>query len=294
MSSQIDHLIPLFNSSDHHSWATSMTAYLCSICLWGIFSGKETRPESLSSGRAGTTATTTSSAQLAIPPPTEEQASERQAAIHEWIEKDEQAQGIIQLQLSHNLHSLIGITAYQTWRNIEDSYGKPGAALIFADLKALTMFRLSGSNPTPEISKMVTLLEHLCANHCWFLEFVQTMLLLTALPQKWDHLASVYIQENKVKNFSLVSLREQIIGKWERSNARRASTSANKLSAVKQKGKSPHFDSQKQKTDNNKAEDDGRKPRSKCGSFPLASSKCCQCGTYSSGPPSSTQNLFMG
>ena len=91
------------------------------------------------------------------------------------------------------------------------------------------------------------------------------MLLLSALPQKWDHLASVYIQETKVENFSLVSLREQIIGKWEHSNARRASTSANKLSAVKQKGKSPRFDSQKQKTDNKTAEDDGRKPRGKHG-----------------------------
>ena len=129
--------------------------------------------------------------------------------------------------------------------------------MIFADFKALTTFRLSESNPAPEISKMITLLEHLHANHCQFSEFVQTMLLLSALPQKWDHLASVYIQETKVKNFSLVSLREQIIGEWERLNARRASTSANKLSAVKRKGKSPQFDSQKQKTDNKTAEDDG-------------------------------------
>ena len=143
------------------------------------------------------------------------------------------------------------------WRNIEDSYGKPGAALIFTDFKALNVFRLSGSNLAPEIRKMVTLLERLCANLCQFLEFVQTMILLNALPQKWDHLASVYIQETKVENFSLVSLREQIIGKWERSNAGRASTSANKLSAVKWKGKSPRFDSQKQKTDNNKTEDKG-------------------------------------
>ena len=48
-------------------------------------------------------------------------------------------------------------------------------------------------------------------------------------------------------------------------NARRASTSTNKLSAVKRKDKSPQFDSQKQKTDNKTAEDDGHKPRSKRG-----------------------------
>ena len=206
MSSQIDCLIPLFNGSDYHYWATSMTAYLRSVHLWGIVSGRETRPLDLPSGRAAVAATQTSPAQPAIPAPTQEQVSERQAAQQEWIEKDEQALGIIQLQLSHNLHTLIGIAAYRTWRNIEDSHGKPGAALIFADFKALNAFRLSGSNPAPEISKMVTLLERLHANQCQFSEFVQTMILLNALPQKWDHLASVYIQETKVENFSLVSL----------------------------------------------------------------------------------------
>ena len=128
MSSQIDRLVSLFNGSDYHSWATSMTAFLHSQCLWGIVSGRETRPPSLpTSGTAAVAATATTSAQPAISAPTLEQVSERQREIREWIEKDEQAQGIIQLRLTHNLHSLMGVTAYQTWRNIEDSYGKPSA-----------------------------------------------------------------------------------------------------------------------------------------------------------------------
>ena len=260
----------------------------------------------LSSRRAAVAATQTTPAQLAIPVPTQEQVSERQVAQCEWMEKDEQAQGLIQLWLSHNLHTLIGVTAYQTWRNIEDSYGKPGAALIFADFKVLNTFRLSGSDPTPEISKMVTLLERLCVNHCQFLEFMQMMLLLNALPQKWDHLALVYIQETKVKNFSLVSLREQIIGKWECLNASRASTSANKLSAVKQKGKSPRFDSQKQKTDNNKAEDEGQKPKKRGAKKPkttkssghshlhLASIASVEPTIVVPPPTPAPQNLFAG
>ena len=85
-------------------------------------------------------------AQLAIPAPTQEEVSERQRLQREWTEKDEQALGIIQLQLSHNLHSLMGINAYWTWRNLEDHFGTPGAAIIFADFKLLTTFRLSGGN----------------------------------------------------------------------------------------------------------------------------------------------------
>ena len=145
MSSQIDCLVSLFNSSDYCSWATSMTAYLHSVHLWGIVSGRETRPSDQPSRRAAVTATSSSPAQPAIPSPTQEEVSERQRSQKEWIEKDEQAQGVIQLCLSHNLHSLMGITAYQTWRNLEESYSKIGPALIFANFKALTTFRLSGS-----------------------------------------------------------------------------------------------------------------------------------------------------
>ena len=139
MSSQIDRLVSLFNGSNYHSWAMSMTAFLRSQHLWGIVSGRETRPLDLSA-RAAVAATTTSPAQPAIPAPTPEQVSERQREQREWVEKDKQAQGIIQLRLTHNLHSLMGITAYRTWRNIEESYGKPGAALIFADFKVLQSF----------------------------------------------------------------------------------------------------------------------------------------------------------
>ena len=70
---------------------------------------------------------------------------------------------------------------------------------------------------------MTTLLEHLCANHCEFNEFIQSMILLNVLPQKWDHIASVYIQETEVNDFNLVRIREQIIGEWECSNAGKAS-----------------------------------------------------------------------
>ena len=77
MSSQIDRLVPLFNGSDYRSWSTSMTAYLRSVRLWGIVSGRETRPSDLPSRRAAVAATQTSPAQPAIPAPTQEQVSEK-------------------------------------------------------------------------------------------------------------------------------------------------------------------------------------------------------------------------
>ena len=102
--------------------------------------------------------------QPAIPAPSQDQVDERKREQREWMEKDEQALGMIQLRLSHTLYSSCGLTSYRTWRNLEDQFGKPGAAMIFADFRALMAFRLTGGNPAPEISKMVTLLERLHAN----------------------------------------------------------------------------------------------------------------------------------
>ena len=165
MSSQLDRMVPLFDGSNYRTWATDMTAFLRSQRLWGIVSGREVRPSDLSSGRAAVAATSSSPAQPAIPPPSQEEVSKRQRLQREWMEKDEQALGILQLRMSHNLHSLIGIHSYQMWRNMEDQFGTPGAAIIFADFKSLTAFRLSGGNPAPEISEMITLLERLRVNH---------------------------------------------------------------------------------------------------------------------------------
>ena len=174
---------------------------------------------------------------------------------------------MIQLWLSHTLYSSCGLTSYCTQRNLEDQFSKPGASMIFANFRGLMAFRLTGGNPAPEISKMMTLLECPHANWVNFNGFVQSMILLNALPQKWDHIASIYIQEMEVSNFSFMNIRDQIIGEWEYSNASNSSTSTNKLSVVKHKGKSPQFNSQKQNANDNKAEDSGRtdNKQSKCG-----------------------------
>ena len=112
MSSQLDCMVPLFDGSNYWTWATSMTAYLCSQRLWGIVSGRESRPSDLPSGRAAVAATSQSPAQPAIPHPSQEEVSERQRNIREWMEKDDQAIGTIQLRLSPSLYSMCGLSSY--------------------------------------------------------------------------------------------------------------------------------------------------------------------------------------
>ena len=109
MSSQLNCMVPLFDGSNYCTWATNMTAFLCSQHLWGIVSGRESRPSDLPSGRAAVVATSQTPAQPAIPAPTQEKVSERQRLQREWMEKDEQALGMIQLWLSHNSTPCVGL-----------------------------------------------------------------------------------------------------------------------------------------------------------------------------------------
>ena len=67
MSSQLNHMVPLFDGSNYRTWATNMTAFLRSQHLWGIVSGRKNKPENLPSPRAAIAAVGTTPAQPAIP-----------------------------------------------------------------------------------------------------------------------------------------------------------------------------------------------------------------------------------
>ena len=83
-------MVPLFDGSNYCTWATNMTAFLCSQCLWGIVSGREAKPLDLPSPRAAIPATGTTPAQPAIPAPSQDEVNERLSTLpspthSEWI-----------------------------------------------------------------------------------------------------------------------------------------------------------------------------------------------------------------
>jgi hypothetical protein len=97
------------------------------------------------------------------------------------------------------------------------------------------------------------------------------MLLIKALPVKWDSLASAYMCKNqKVEDYKFVDFHDAVCAEWERQSRKKLQHHADNLSTVKCKSKSPHFKDQKQKSDTQKANDQGddnhnRKCLHKCG-----------------------------
>ena len=176
----------------------------------------------------------------------------------EWSNCDNQAIGIIQLWLIDNLYDKVGLTSYRTWRNLEEAFGTPGPAIIHADFKKAINFRLTGGNPAPEIANLNTLFAQLKANKAELPEFHQVMLLIEALPAKWNSLASAYMHKHtKVKDYKFIAFHDAVCAEWERQYGKKIPQHADKLSAVKRKGKSPQYKDQKQKSDKQKANDQG-------------------------------------
>jgi hypothetical protein len=143
--------------------------------------------------------------------------------------------------------------------------------IIYTNFKKAISFRLTGSNPAPEIASLYTLFAHLKVNKSELSEFYKVMLLIKALLTKWDSLASAYMHENtKVEDYKFIAFCDAVCAEWERQSGKKIPHHVDKLSAVKHKGKSPQYKDQKQKSDKQKANNQGdnncdRKHLHKCG-----------------------------
>ena len=74
------------------------------------------------------------------------------------------------------------------------------------------------------------------------------MILLSAIPNEWDHVATYYVQTcTSVANMLFDTIRKAILAKFNRSSGSHLDQThvTDKISAIKQKGKPPHFFKQK-------------------------------------------------
>jgi gag-polypeptide of LTR copia-type len=138
-------------------------------------------------------------------------------AMAAWDEADEQAQSILGLRLLTNLCTHLGATAHTLWQALDNAFGQPGISSIYADLQAaLHMKILGGQNLQIEMQWLLTLFERLCANGMAISDPIQGMMLLNALPPKWDSVSMVYLQgQNVLANVTFAAVRDAIMAEFE-------------------------------------------------------------------------------
>jgi hypothetical protein len=75
------------------------------------------------------------------------------------------------------------------------------------------------------------------------------MMLLNAIPDDWDHVAAYYVQTTTaIANVAFATIRTAILAEHDRLGGTKQNQShiADKISAVKRKGKSPKYSNQRQ------------------------------------------------
>ena len=115
-------------------------------------------------------------------------------------------------------------------------------------------------HPVAEISRFNTHNQRLVASGVTLSGYIFGMLLLGALPSKWDHVASIYLQGKTAHtNIDYTEVRNAIIAEYDRTGTVGGQQQhMHKISVVKRKGDHPSFSQQRSNTNAPKARDDGR------------------------------------
>ena len=157
--------VPILDGANYREWATQMQAFLQASGLWRVVNGTITRPVA-----AG-------------------------APQNAWDDRNDVALGNITLRISQNICNQVGATSAITWTNLATAFGTIGVSRIYGDFKSLVSFKISESqNPSAEIERFNMHQQRLATHNVNIPDNIIGMMLLAALPTRWDHVAAIYLQ----------------------------------------------------------------------------------------------------
>ena len=132
-----------------------------------------------------------------------------------WVEDDTVVQSLIALRLSDNLHTHLGNTAQETWESLENTFGVSYFTMDFHLLQEVMKAKLRvDQNPQVEIQWIWTLLERIRIAGMNLDNYLQAMLLLSAIPQEWDRIASMYCKDMTRQRATFKGVRTAIMAEY--------------------------------------------------------------------------------
>jgi gag-polypeptide of LTR copia-type len=177
-----------------------------------------------------------------------------QEAHDKWFKKDAMAIGHLTLRVNpsiqQELDSLPAASfADDYWTHLSTCYGTATPSSVYKDFKETLNIHLNpGQHPTQQIDHMVTAFQHLTATSIIIPPQIQAMILLSALPQKWEMLVSIVTHQHVLTTIQLSHVRDAILAQYKSENVRSGGKGkqqhTNKLSAVKQKCGNQNFSNQ--------------------------------------------------
>jgi hypothetical protein len=221
MSNALTSLVPILDGTNYRKWSKAMQAYLMSMDLWEYANGDEDQPT------------------LPDAPTNEELAAHKA-----WRSANQKALANIILRVNPIIWvDLDALTAADTvWNRLKLYFDVVQPTTVFKDFKEAISIRIDATkHPLPQINRLQASVHRLSTNGVAIPEIIHVMILLSALPPKWEMLVSILCTNYEITNLQLQHVCEAVMVQWEaeKSKGKHApqapQQNAHKLSAVKRK-----------------------------------------------------------
>ena len=195
-------LVPILDGANYRQWSVAMKAFLMSIGQWEYANGTaEPRPY--------------------LPEKKEDynrlsdtEKEEKHAAIAAWDKADSVVLGHIMLRCSPTIQQMHGeeVLAEMMWNALKTAYGTATVSTVFRDFKDCLEARIrTNSDPTPYFDKQSAAYGRMHAAEVVVPPQLQAMIVLAALPQKWELLILVVTGDTELKDLELAEDRKSVV-----------------------------------------------------------------------------------
>ena len=270
MSSTLMSLVPVLNGSmNWQAWRPLMMNYLLSQGQWKVIANKFPAPE------YETTTTVTrkdvEGTHTETVPDTSKPAR-NQSDIDSWFDTNDRALGNIMLRLHPTLATTVlnllektilentdvnTMFASIAWEYLEATYGKPGIAATYKELKTTMEVIIPGNaDPTLAIDTILIGFTRMAASKCALPPHLQAMILISKLPYQMSALVQSICQTDNIEDLKTDDIKRKAILAWEQRGPTQTQNSrpfqqqqpqaTKKISAIQRSGPPPSFQQQQQ------------------------------------------------
>jgi len=262
-------LVPVLDGSmNWQAWRPSMMNYLLSQGQWKVITNKFPAPE-----YETTTTTTRKDSEGVTHTETVADTSKparNQSDINAWFNTNDRALGNIMLRLHPTIATTVLNLLQKTieentdvntmyasiaWEYLDATYGKPGIAATYKELKATMGVVIPGiADPTLAIDTILIGFTRMAASKCAVPPHLQAMILVSKLPYQMSALVQSICQTDNIEDLKTDDIKRKAILAWEQRGPTQTQNNrpfnqpqaTKKISAVQRSGPPPSFQQQQQ------------------------------------------------
>jgi len=268
MSSSLMSLIPVLDGSmNWQAWRLMMMNYLLSQGQWKVITNKFPAPDY----KTTTTVTKTDSEGTRTETNADTSKPTRnQSEIDSWFDTNDRALGNIMLRLHPTITTTVLNLLQKTieentdvttmfasiaWEYLDATYGKPGIAATYKELKATMGVVIPGNaDPTLAIDTILIGFTRMAASKCAIPPHLQAMILVSKLPYQMSALVQSICQTDNIEDLKTDDIKRKAILAWEQRGPTQSQNNrpfqqpqaARKISAIQRSGPPPSFQQQQQ------------------------------------------------